>query len=64
MSNRMPSTREMPRSVSQSVLIVSVGSALRAQYNELRNEPIPQSLVTLVQKLAEQEQTSCYVHGR
>jgi hypothetical protein len=57
MSDRLPNTREMPRLVSQSVLLGSVGSALRAQYDELRSEPIPQNLVALVQKLSEQDQT-------
>jgi hypothetical protein len=54
----------MPKLVSQSVLLGSVGSALRAQYDELRSEPIPENLVALVQKLSEQEQTSnCHSPG-
>jgi hypothetical protein len=57
MSDRLPNTREMPRLVSQSVMLGGVSSALRAQYEELRNEPIPQNLVALVQKLSDQEQT-------
>ena len=64
MSNRLPNTREMPRLVSQSVLLGSVGSALRAQYDELRSEPVPESLVALIQKLAAQDQTSSLAHGR
>jgi hypothetical protein len=64
MSDRLPNTREMPRLVSQSVLLGSVGSALRAQYDELRSEPIPQNLVALVQKLSEQDQTSSLTRGR
>ncbi len=64
MSDRMPNTREMPKLVSQSVMLGSVGSALRAQYDELRSEPVPENLVTLVQKLSEQEQTSRLTRGR
>jgi hypothetical protein len=64
MRDRLPNTREMPKLVSQSVLLGSVGSALRAQYDELRSEPIPENLVALVQKLSEQEQTSNLARGR
>ena len=54
----------MPKPVSQSVMLGSVGSALRAQYDELRSEPVPENLVALVQKLSEQEQTSNLARGR
>ena len=64
MSDRLPNTREMPRLVSQSVLLGSVGSALRAQYDELRSEPIPEHLLALIQKLSEQDQTSSLTRGR
>jgi hypothetical protein len=36
MSDPLPNTREMPKPGSQSVMLGSVGSALRAQYDELR----------------------------
>jgi hypothetical protein len=45
-------------------MLGGVSSALRAQYEELRNEPIPQNLVALVQKLSDQEQTSSLTRGR
>jgi len=64
MSGRLPNTREMPRLVSQFVLLGSVGSALRAQYDELRSEPVPEHLLALIQKLSEQEQISGLTRGR
>lgn len=64
MSDRLPNTREMPRLVSQSVLLGSVGSALRAQYDELRSEPVPEHLLALIQKLSERDQTSSLTRGR
>ncbi len=64
MSDQLPNTREMPKLVSQSVLLGSVGSALQAQYDTLRSEPVPENLVALVQKLSEQEPTSSFTRGR
>jgi hypothetical protein len=64
MSDPLPNTREMPKPGSQSVMLGSVGSALRAQYDELRSEPVPENLIALVQKLSEQDQTSSFARGR
>lgn len=64
MSLHLPNTRDLPRPAAQSVMLGSVGALLRAQYEVLRSEPVPDHMQALIRRLAEKDDSPSLMRGR
>ncbi len=64
MTDRLPNARELPRQAAHPVMLGSIGSLLRAHYEDLRSEPVPESLREFIRQLAEQDPSPTLMRGR
>jgi len=51
-NEHLPKVSELPRPVARSVMLGSIGSLLRARYDDVARRPLSGKLQTLVRQLA------------
>lgn len=64
MAKGMASLRDLPGETMGSATLGRLGALLRAQYADLKTEPVPERLQALVQRLAEEGQSPRLMRGR